>query len=855
MSQKKSAAAGGGLPHRVAAAFAGLLVRRPGAIALLTLVLAVGGATSAALWLRVNPNQLDLISQDLRQVKDVKRIVDMVGGSGHIIIALRGNDEENLKKAADDVAAILLADKENIRTVTYRISTDFVRERAALFMETEDLVELRRRVMEKLRDAAKRASPFFFEITPTEPVELKVDDIIEKYTRIGKKSIIDDYYISDDRKMLILTVKPMWATTDILETGRLRESLRERFAGYSKTNGHGITLLEDYEGVPDQNGEVVHFGFTGSYINSHDDEVQIIESLLPVTSLAAAGVVLVLLAFFRRRVGSVFFVVSGLGCGVAVAMGFALLSVGELNMITSILAGILMGTGIDFGIFLVYRLREELGRHDDLSEAIRSAVTQAGPASFVSAAGTGIAFLSLMLSEFRGFSQFGLLAGAGVFLIALTIYSWVPTTLLLLERRFPGLPRRLLGTHASGATEGEASGRIPRPGLILAAAAVVTIPVAFFAPRVVFDYDSRALIAEEQQSIRLGDEINERMQIASDPVAVYSRNFEEAKAVWDHFLPLDPVRHSTIDQVVSIYSFLPPADQQERNAAILAEWKAELQEIDRELMPEEIAERWGEAMEYLDARPYGIDEIPPLYADLFKHLPQTKPENHGVLTFIYPKVDMWDGKNLLKFTDEVEVIETAQGTFTSAGSSVLMATLARIVLKDSRMFVAVTLALLLVVLLVDTRSLRSTAVALLPLTLGVGLMLGVMALLDQHLNFMNIVVFPIVLGYAVSQGVYFIHRFHEGTSARAALRSVGTAVACSTFTTLMGWAALMAAAHKGLKTMGVLACLGMVATLVVSFSVMPAVLQILDDRRRRREPLESPASAPAEAEVKEKKVA
>ena len=39
------------------------------------------------------------------------------------------------------------------------------------------------------------------------------------------------------------------------------------------------------------------------------------------------------------------------------------------------------------------------------------------------------------------------------------------------------------------------------------------------------------------------------------------------------------------------------------------------------------------------------------------------------------------------------------------------------------------------------------------------------------------------------------------------------------------------AAHLGLKTMGVLACLGLITTLLVSFTVLAAVLQLLHDKR------------------------
>ena len=66
-----------------------------------------------------------------------------------------------------------------------------------------------------------------------------------------------------------------------------------------------------------------------------------------------------------------------------------------------------------------------------------------------------------------------------------------------------------------------------------------------------------------------------------------------------------------------------------------------------------------------------------------------------------------------------------------------------------------------------------------------------------------------------------------------ALRSVGAAVASSTLTAIAGFGALMAASHNGLKSMGFVACLGLGTTLLVSFTVLAAVLQLLHDRRHQ----------------------
>jgi hypothetical protein len=837
------------LQTRIATWFGERVVRRPGTILVAALAL-VGVSSALATRLYINTNQLDLISQDLRQVKDVKRVIDMVGGVGHLIIALRGNDEAVLKGVADDLDVMLEADDVHVRTSSHKLDASFLRDRAGLLMRTPDLEELKRRVDEKLADVARRANPFFFEIVPTEPKELVVKDLVDKYRSVGKRRIDDDYNISNDRKMLLIVVKPMWNNTELDRTGDFLEALRERFAKYGASNGHGARLVEDYSGTPDPDGKVVQFGFTGSYPLSFDDAHQIKQSLVPVSSIAFVGVLVVLLIFFGRFFTPVLLIMLGLSAGISITYGFAAATIGELNMITAILAGILTGNGEDFGVFVAYRLREEFRLDVSIDDAIKRTIVHAGPASFVSAAGSGVAFLSLLFSEFRGFSQFGLLAGMGIFIIGLTIYAVLPSSILVIDRWFPGAARKMIGPPLQSAEEEEALSHksIPYPRTVLALSVLLALGLSFFAKDVTFDYNSRALMVENQPTLRLQDELNERMQISADPVGIWTPTTDEAKKVYDYFKSRADT-FKTVDQAVSPFTFIPPPEQQEANAKILRQWKEELSKVDVGLLPEEFKGRWDEAMKLLSAEPYTVATVPPAQADLFRALPSAKPENQGWLTFVYPTVDLWEGKQLMNFSDEIEDVPVEGATYHAAGMPVLMATLARIVLRDARMFVVVTMILLFLILLADLRSLKSALVALLPLAMGGGIMMGVMGLFGIHLNFMNIVVFPIVLAYGVSQGVYLIHRFNEGTAPRQALKAVGTAVVCSTLTTLAGWAALVAAPHKGLKTMGLLACIGMTSVLLVTFTVMPAILQILHDRRlaaRKRDGgSEAPPPAPS----------
>ncbi|MFB1480327.1 RND family transporter [Corallococcus sp. RDP092CA] len=852
-------------PPRLALAYAEMLVRRPGtvmAVLLLLLGLALWGTSK----LTINSNQLDLISQDLQEVKDVKRVIDMVGGSGFFMVALRGDDEPTLKRVADDVAKMVGEDKANARSVTYKIPVEFVQNNMVLFVKTEDLAEGKRRIMAFLKDQIRRANPFYIEIKKTEPVKLDLQDLVDKYSSVGNKSIADDYYISQDRKLLLLLIKPMWDTNEIGKTKEYVDKLRRDLEAYSRSNAAGVQLVEDYYKMGDK--QTVAYGFTGSYKTAVDDSYAIEDSLQPVTIIALIAIFAITIAFFRKWAPTLI-VVSGTVAGTLYTLGFTYATLGELNMITSILGGILMGFGIDYGIHFIFRTRLELGAGKRYDVAIRDAVINAGRPALVSAVVVAGSFYVLMVSEFKGFSQFGFLAGTGTLMLGFTLFSWCPALLALAGRRNPELPQKLIGVMKPPPTN-SASGkelRIPRPGLVLAVGCVIVAVVCgaaipwksgeppadagFFARLpygVRFNYNTRALMPANQPSVVLQDEINARFKIASDPLAVYTKDLAETEALYKE-LTSDPKKRPAISQVMSLFTFVPPEGIAQANAKILEEWQEELKEIDVKALPPETQEKAALFFKMLEARPFDVHHVPEIYASQFRHLPSTKPENHGYLTFIYPSVDLWDGKQMLQFADQTSSIKAlvTPGKFTeagptgapvekefrAAGATQLYASLARMVLKDAKLTVILTALWILVMHFADFRNAKLALASVIPLTVGLAMMMGFMALFDLRLNFMNIIILPILLGFGVSHGLYLLHRFLEGTSPLVALRSVGAAVASSTLTAVAGFAALLVASHNGLRSMGLVACIGLITTLLVSFTVLAAVMQLMHDKRQK----------------------
>ncbi len=140
---------------------------------------------------------------------------------------------------------------------------------------------------------------------------------------------------------------------------------------------------------------------------------------------------------------------------------------------------------------------------------------------------------------------------------------------------------------------------------------------------------------------------------------------------------------------------------------------------------------------------------------------------------------------------------------------------------------------------------RWAVLAVLPLVVGVLLMLLMMEVFGLRLSFYNMVVLPAVLGIGNDAGAHMVHRYREEGfgSIRAVLRSTGEHVTMGALTTMIGFGGLLLSFHPGLNSIGSLAVAGIGTTLLGALVFLPALLQVLEDRRPESQPAEVPAMA------------
>ncbi|HUG83681.1 MAG TPA: MMPL family transporter, partial [Euzebya sp.] len=118
-----------------------------------------------------------------------------------------------------------------------------------------------------------------------------------------------------------------------------------------------------------------------------------------------------------------------------------------------ILPVLLIGLGVDYGIHLTARYREEVGAQREVSEAIGTATRTVGLALVLATLTTAVGFLTNITAPVPALRDFGILAAVGIvaaFLLMLTVF---PAARLLLDRRAEAagrLPRQTLSASGEG---------------------------------------------------------------------------------------------------------------------------------------------------------------------------------------------------------------------------------------------------------------------------------------------------------------------------------------------------------------------------------------------------------------------
>ncbi|MGQ9588975.1 MAG: MMPL family transporter [Planctomycetota bacterium] len=180
--------------------------------------------------------------------------------------------------------------------------------------------------------------------------------------------------------------------------------------------------------------KALKFGLTGRPVLQADEMQTTDADMRRATVLALVGVLLLFVAFFRRLRRPLLAVLS-LVAGIAITFGIATVTIGYLTLLSVVFTVMLVGLGIDFGVHFLARYQEELRRTGEIEPSVRTTLVSSGLAIWTGGITTAVAFYSTMLVNFRGLAELGFVAGTGLLVCMASMLTLLPSLVVLTDRR------------------------------------------------------------------------------------------------------------------------------------------------------------------------------------------------------------------------------------------------------------------------------------------------------------------------------------------------------------------------------------------------------------------------------------
>ncbi len=794
-----------------------------------------------ALQLKVDTDIANLLPKQNPHVKALDELQANVGGETTMEVAIKSPSFEDNKAFAQALIeeSLELYDGERnskfFKRAEFRKETDFLEDNALYFATPNELSDIKEYLRDEIQKAKEEANPFLINFEEEEEAEESSD--ISEFEESYDSLIPSEYPMSADSTVMLVQFYPTGSKTNL-------SYLRRMFSSYD-------SLLTEMNPQSYNSQMDVRYG---GRLKRHLSEIDSIMN--DVFSSFASGISSVLLLvmiyfsfkkYINYRWGGndekdrsfwehlirlpVPILVIGIPLLISLTWTFGLtyFVLGALNTMTSVLFVILFGMGIDYGIHFYARYIEFRAEGTPIKEALYETYDNTGSAIVVSGLTTAFSLFVLVMARFRGFSEFGFIAGSGIILALLCMLFVMPSLLVIFERfNWIVFNER----EESSARSESMFNRFPMARSIVLLGLLIALVVGMNYPKLNFQYDFSKLepnFPEYEYYNELAGQVS-KSNNKRNPAYILADNQDQVIEILGelrHRMETDTTSPTILD-VEALPERFPPSDSAATNKLQeIAEVRKLLDDSflrDQEDPQLDKLRRASQTTEQLS-----VDQIP----DYFKGQFLNKDGEIGNFVIIYPSVGLSDGEKSISFKNDVGKVELDSGEiFYAASTSIIAAEMLELMRKESPWMVGATFLMVFILMLVSFRSLRWAIIAMLPLTVGLLWLFGIMMLTGMMFNFYNLVVLPAILGIGEDNGVHLAHRYREEgeSSMWDVLSSTGQHVTIGSFTTMLGFSGLLFTNHPGLQSIGEMAVIGIGMTLVAALTFLPALIQWLEDR-------------------------
>ena len=894
------------------------IAKKPWWIALILLIITIILGAMAS-QLKLTTSFTNLLPKDNPMVDEFNMIIDEYNGSSSMLILAEG-EPEKLEEFAELAVPKIESLSEWVSRVDYKAPKDFIAEHGLMLMKSNDLennMELFEspNLDEFLTNLNNSLEKEYIQsedkITGQEQEQGAIRFLasIQSWVSIfngvlngdtdgaGNKAAEailygDEYYRSWDSRMMILQILPTFTMFDIAPSVASTDSIEK--------------IVHD---IGDEIG--VRAGLTGTIPLARDEMVSVENDSMTITMLALVGILILFIIAFRMLISPILAMIT-LMIGVLWALGIAWPLVGSLNLMTVMMAVILVGLGIDFSVHIISTYTEMRQRGDDVATALQLTFKKSGPGIITGGLTTASAFLTMLVARTEGMKEFGLTLGIGIIMTMLAAMLILPNLLVLCERiksRFGKkkkvvVPRDIsyqrLGRFAEWLSKNWKLGVI----FILSLLTVF----GYRGSKITMDYNYLNMEPIGLESVELQDKMIETFDISSDFALITAETLDEVHEITEaakdmntagmvqsiiDYLPSETEQKSRVSLVSAIRQTMQRASVKEYSQLDISELVSELNRLEENIMEiQDLAYIGGQDKVYLkSALLVGAlpDEDDPSLKSLNTKLSKImQDESAGLLSSIienidkklknaskevgnfqadfannykekvitmanlvpitihdlpegiknqyvgksgknflisiFPKQNVWEIDYLKRFSNELSEIDPR-----ATGLPPIFNALMDEIGEDGTQATKLALFVIFLVLLADFRSIKKALLAMLPLTIGIVWMVGVMEISGLQITLLNIMAIPMIIGIGIDDGVHIVHRYQiEGRDAhKPVFASTGRAILLTSITTMLGFGSLWFATYRGLGSMGIALFIGVGMCFLATVMVIPVLIGML----------------------------
>jgi predicted RND superfamily exporter protein len=814
--------------------FAGWLDNnRVGILVLSVLLAALGGYLASRM--TIKPDLVNLLPSSQRSVKDLVAITKRAKPFGTVQVVIESEDLALRAKAGAALTARLATlEKARPDLVTVFSPDDGPMHRYAwqhrfLFASLEDLTAARDGLKARIDREKLGVNPAYIDLDdePDES-EAKLEEVEQKLADLEAKAAAPPPRVSPDGTLQLLAIQTAFPPSDANRAKELIDLVRR--------------AIDDTRAQTPS----VRFGLAGNVTFAMHEHDSVLEGMALSGLITVVLCAFALLLFYRSG-KIVLAMLWSLAVGVLATFASAWLVIGHLNVMTAFLTAIVVGNGINAGLLLVARYLEEVRGGVEPRAALAPAIAGALRGTLAATATAAVSYASLLITDFRGFRQFGGIAGAGMLLTWITTFTVLPALLLALARRGMIKPSKppsvgiILAKLMPHSHRGLVITMIFGGLLTAAAVAVTTVYIA----QDPFTHDWRDL-QSSTPAIRAAQRLDDKVKKAFDPKSLLSGQAFQVVIGVDRRDQVGPVvamlqatdadrppEKEWIHDVRSMDDLLP-ADQAAKQP-ILDAIRAM---IDDPTLRDALDDEEKAKLDKL--RP--PDKIVALTdADAPRELAWPFVENDGSIGRLIvvrgsKRFKSFNVDHRLEFAAEVRKLRLPPGAVI-AGESLVVADIIETMEEDAPNMVAFALAgsVLAVFFVVGLR--RHGLITLACGLAGVVVMIAACAVVGLKVHFLDLIALPITIGIGIDYAVNLAARDRQDgqRGPHHLLRTTGGAVLLASYTTTVGYGTLMLSANGGIRAFGEAALIGEVACITMALIVAPAWLTLLRQKDVKRE--------------------